>query len=212
LGFGHKENHEESGNYEVKIALGICKSRNKFELGLVSSLHYSSSEEAESFERLEVQRRRTMKNRMVIITVVAAGYLLTCAAGFAQNATQSHSTDSETLSAATVEAHNVAPAPAAEAKYKTAAKTLPLAPVAKSDATTVPSLREAQVNPYQLLTYKETDESKMLGNSYPVAPTRIFGPGWGTNIDALRNNPFAPAPTPAYVDLKTLRHAVAKVL
>jgi hypothetical protein len=153
-----------------------------------------------------------MKNRIVVMTVVAAGYLLTCAAGFAQNATHSHSTDSETLSVATVEAHNVAPAPAAEATHKTAAKTLPLAPIAKTDTTSVPSLREAQANPYLLLTYKETDQTKMLANPYKESPTRIFGPGWGTNIDALRNNPFAPAPTPAYVDLKTLRHAAAKVL
>ena len=83
---------------------------------------------------------------------------------------------------------------------------------AKSDATTVPSLRDAQENPYLLLTYKEKDETKMLVNPYKESPTKVFGPGWNTNIDALRNNPFAPAPAPAYVDLKTLGHAVAKLL
>jgi len=74
----------------------------------------------------------------------------------------------------------------------------------------VPSLREAQENPYLLLTYK--DETKTLANPYKEAPTKVFGPGWNTNIDALRNNPYAPAPAPAYVDLKTLGHAVAKLL
>ena len=74
----------------------------------------------------------------------------------------------------------------------------------------MPSLRDAQENPYLLLTYK--DETKTLANPYKESLTKIFGPGWNTNIDALRNNPFAPGPTPAYVDLKTLGHAVAKLL
>ena len=73
-------------------------------------------------------------------------------------------------------------------------------------------LREAQENPYLLLTYKEKDESKMLVNPHKEAPTKVFGPGWNTNIDALRNNPFAPGPTPTYIDLKTLGHAVSKLL
>jgi hypothetical protein len=153
-----------------------------------------------------------MKNRIVVMTAVAGFYLMTSAAGFAQNATQNHGHDSELNGAAAVEAHNISPAPAAEATHKAAAKTLPLAPVAKSDATTAPSLREAQENPYLLLTYKEKDENKLLANPYKESPTKVFGPGWNTNIDALRNNPFAPAPAPAYVDLKTLSHAVAKLL
>jgi hypothetical protein len=151
-----------------------------------------------------------MKNRIVVMTAVAGIYLMTCAAGFAQNATQNHSNDSESSSAVTLVAHNVSPAPAAEPTHKGAAKTLPLAPVAKSGATTVPSLREAQENPYLLLTYK--DDTKTLANPYKESPTKVFGPGWNTNIDALRNNPYAPAPSPAYVDLKTLSHAVAKLL
>ena len=63
-----------------------------------------------------------------------------------------------------------------------------------------------------MLTYKDKDENKMLANPYKEPPTKVFGPGWNTNIDALRNNPFAPAPSPAYIDLKTLSHAVAKLL
>jgi len=153
-----------------------------------------------------------MKNRIAAMTAVAGIYLVTCAAGFAQNATQNHSADSESPSATTLVAHNVSPAPAAEPTHKATTKTLPLAPIAKSDATVVPSLREAQENPYLLLTYKEKDESNMLANPYKDSPTKVFGPGWNTNIDALRNNPYAPAPAPAYVNLKTLSHAVAKVL
>ena len=149
-----------------------------------------------------------MKNRIVMMAAVAGCYLLTCAAGFAQNATQNHSNDS----ASTMEARNVSPAPAAEATRKSSVKTLPAAPVAKTDANAVPSLREAQENPYLLLTYREKEDSKALVNPYKEPPTKVFGPGWGTNIDALRNNPYAPGPTPAYVDLKTLTHAVAKIL
>jgi hypothetical protein len=150
-----------------------------------------------------------MKNRIGITAAVAGIYLMTCAAGFAQNAPQNHGNDIETSSATTLVAHNVSPAPAPESTHK-AVKTLPLAPVAKVDATTTPSLRDAQENPSLLLTYK--DETKMLANPYKEAPTKVFGPGWNTNIDALRNNPYAPAPAPAYVDLKTLGHAVAKLL
>ncbi len=155
-----------------------------------------------------------MKNRLLMMTAVAGFYLMTSAAGFAQNTTQSHGADSELSGTATIEARNIspAPAPAAAPAHKASDKTLPLAPVAKSDATTTPSLREAQENPYLLLTYKEKDESRMLVNPYKESPTKVFGTGWGTNIDALRNNPFAPAPTPAYIDLKTLGHAVVKVL
>jgi glucose/arabinose dehydrogenase len=155
-----------------------------------------------------------MKNRMVMMTAVAGVYLITCAAGFAQNATQNHGNDSEANSAAVVEAHNMGTASpaAATATRKSPGKTLPLAPVAKGDANTPQSLRAAQENPYLLLTYKEKDETKMLANPYKESPTKVFGPGWNTNIDALRNNPYAPAPAPAYVDLKTLGHAVAKVL
>jgi hypothetical protein len=154
-----------------------------------------------------------MKNRIVMIAAVAGCYLMTSAAGFAQNATQNHGNDSEASNAATVEARNVSPAPApAETTRKSADRTLPLAPVAKSDATTTQSLREAQENPYLLLTYKDKDESKMLANPYKEPPTKVFGPGWNTNIDALRNNPNAPTPSPAYIDLKTLSHAVAKLL
>ena len=151
-----------------------------------------------------------MKNRIAAMTAVAGIYLVTCAAGFAQNATQNHSADSESSNVTTLVAHNVSPAPAAEPTHKASAKTLPVAPVVKSDATVVPSLRDAQENPYLLLTYK--DETKTLANPYKESPTKIFGPGWNTNIDALRNNPYAPAPAPAYVDLKTLSHAVAKLL
>ena len=154
-----------------------------------------------------------MKIRTLMMTAVAGCYLMTSAAGFAQNTTQNHTNETESNSAVTVEARNISPAtpaPAAEATHKSAAKTLPLAPVAKSDATTVQSLREAQENPYLLLTYK--DETKSLANPYKEPPTKVFGPGWNTNIDALRNNPFAPTPAPAYVDLKTLTHAVAKLL
>lgn len=153
-----------------------------------------------------------MKNRIAVMAAVAGMYLMTCAAGFAQNATQNHNGDSESNSATTLEARNISPAPAAEPTHKTSAKTLPLAPVAKTDATTVPSLRESQENPFLLLTYEEKDENKLLANPYKESPTKVFGPGWNTNIDALRNNPFAPAPAPAYVDLKTLSHAVAKLL
>jgi hypothetical protein len=156
-----------------------------------------------------------MKNRMLVMTAVAGCYLMTCAAGFAQKTTQHYGNDGDSNSVATVEARNISaasPAPAAEATRKAAAKTLPVAPVAKSDATAAPSLREAQENPYLLLTYHQKDESQMLVNPYKESPTKIFGPGWNTNIDALRNNPFAPGPAPAYVDLKTLSHAVAKLL
>jgi len=79
-----------------------------------------------------------MKNRIVVMTAVAGIYLMTCAAGFAQNATQNHSADSESSNVTTLVAHNVSPAPAAEPTHKASAKTLPLAPVAKSDATAVP--------------------------------------------------------------------------
>jgi hypothetical protein len=151
-----------------------------------------------------------MKDRILTMTAVAGFYLMTSAAGFAQNTTQNHN-DSESSNSAVV-AHNVSPTPAAEPTRKVAEKTLPLAPVAKSDATNAPSLRESQENPYLLLTYKEKDENKLLANPYKESPTKVFGPGWNTNIDALRNNPFAPAPAPAYVDLKTLSHAVAKLL
>jgi hypothetical protein len=89
---------------------------------------------------------------------------------------------------------------------------LPLAPVAKSDATAAQSLGDAQEKPYLLLTYKGDDQSKQFANPYKEAPTKIFGPGWNTNIDALRNNPFVPGPSPAYVDLKTVGHAIAKLL
>jgi hypothetical protein len=157
-----------------------------------------------------------MKNRMLMIAAVAGCYLMTSAAGFAQNTTQAHANDTESSSVATVEAHNIsasaAPVPAAETTRKSTERTLPLAPVAKTDATTPQSLREAQENPYLLLTYKDKDENKMLANPYKEPPTKVFGPGWNTNIDALRNNPFAPAPNPAYIDLKTLSHAVAKLL
>jgi hypothetical protein len=155
-----------------------------------------------------------MKNRIVMIAAVVGCYLMTSAAGFAQNATQNRGHDGESSNAATLEAHNIspAPAPAVETTRKSSEKTLPLAPVAKSDATTTQSLREAQENPYLLLTYKGKDENKMLANPYKEPPPRVFGPGWNTNIDALRNNPNAPTPSPAYVDLKTLSHAVAKLL
>jgi hypothetical protein len=155
-----------------------------------------------------------MKNRILMMTAIAGCYLMTSAAGFAQNTTPAHANDSESSSAAMVEARNISPAPvpAAEATRKSTEKTLPLAPVAKSDATTASSLRDAQENPYLLLTYKDKDESKMLANPYKEPPTKVFGPGWNTNIDALRNNPNAPAPSPAYVDLKALSHAVAKLL
>ena len=155
-----------------------------------------------------------MKNRTMVMAAVAGCYLLTCAAGFAQNAARNHGNDSEANSSAAGEARNIspAPAPAAESTHKASDKLLPLAPVAKSDATTAPSEREAKENPYLLLTYKEKDDTKMLVNPYKEAPTKIFGPGLNTNIDALRNNPFAPAPAPAYVDLKTLGHEVAKLL
>jgi hypothetical protein len=154
-----------------------------------------------------------MKSRILMMTAIAGCYLMTSAAGFAQNATQTHANDSGSSSAVTIEAHNVtpAPAPAAEATRKSAEKTLPLAPTAKSDATATPSLREAQENPYLLLTYKDQEESKMLANPRKE-PTKVFGPGWNTNIDALRNNPNAPTPSAAYFDLKTLSHAIAKVL
>jgi hypothetical protein len=152
-----------------------------------------------------------MKNRNVMIAAVAGCYLVTCAAGFAQSTSQNHGNDGETSGPVTVEAHNVAPPPAPEATRKSAEKTLPLAPVAKSEATAVPSLREAQENPYLLLTYKDKDDIKMLANPYKP-PTKVSGPGWNTNSDALRNNPFAPTPSPAYIDLKTLGHAVAKLL
>ena len=151
-----------------------------------------------------------MKNQVLMMVGVAGIYLMTCAAGFAQSATQNHSNDSESNSAVTLEARNVSPAPPAVPTHKSDAKTLPLAPVAKADATAVPSLRDAQENPYLLLTYK--DETKTLANPHKDSPTKVFGPGWNTNIDALRNNPYAPAPAPAYVDLKTLSHAVAKLL
>jgi hypothetical protein len=151
-----------------------------------------------------------MKNRIVMIAAVAGCYLMTSAAGFAQTASQNHGNDNESNNAVTVVARNMTPAPAAEPTRKPSEKTLPLAPVAKPDATAVPSLREAQENPYLLLTYK--DESKSLAAPYKEPPTKVFGPGWNTNIDALRNNPFAPAPAPAYVDLKTLSHAVGKLL
>jgi hypothetical protein len=155
-----------------------------------------------------------MNNRMMIVAAIAASYLATCATGFAQNSAQNHGNDGELSGTATVEARDSspAPAPAAEPTHKTSDKTLPVAPVAKSDATATPGLREAQENPYLLLTYKEKDESKMLVNPHKEAPTKVFGPGWNTNIDALRNNPFAPGPTPAYIDLKTLGHAMAKLL
>jgi hypothetical protein len=152
-----------------------------------------------------------MKNRVVMIAAVAGCYLVTSAAGFAQNATQNHGNENEANNV-TVVARNITPAPAAEPTRKPSEKTLPLAPVAKTDATAVPSLREAQENPYLLLTYKDQDASKMLANPYKEPPTKVFGPGWNTNIDALRNNPNAPGPSPAYVDLKTLSHAVAKLL
>ena len=93
-----------------------------------------------------------MKNRMVMIAAVAGCYLMTSAAGFAQNTTQIHSNDSESNSAVTVEARNVVASPTPETTRKSAEKTLPLAPVAKSDATGATSLREAQENPYLLLT------------------------------------------------------------
>ena len=156
-----------------------------------------------------------MKNRIAVMTAVAGMYLMTCTAGFAQNTTQNHGNDGESNGAATIEARNISAlplAPTAEATHKAAAKALPVAPVAKSEAVAAPTLRDAQENPYLLLTYKEKDESKMLVNPYKEAPTKVFGPGWNTNIDAIRNNPFAPAPAPAYIDLKTLGHAVAKVL
>lgn len=153
-----------------------------------------------------------MKNRMLMIAAVAGCYLMTSAAGFAQNATQNHANDNESNNAVMVVARNVTPAPAAEPTRKPSEKTLPLAPVAKSDATTTQSLREAQENTYLLLTYRDKDESKMLASPYKEPPTKVFGPGWNTNIDALRNNPNAPAPSPAYIDLKTLSHAVAKLL
>lgn len=153
-----------------------------------------------------------MKNRIAVMTAVTGIYLMTCAAGFAQNATQNHASDSEASNGATLVAHNVSPAPAAKPTRKVAEKTLPLAPVAKNDAMAVPNLRDAQENPYLLLTYKDKYESRMLVNPYKESPTKVFGPGWNTIIDALRNNPYAPAPAPAYVDLKTLSHAVAKLL
>jgi hypothetical protein len=157
-----------------------------------------------------------MKNRMVMMAAIAGSYLITCAAGFAQNTTQSNGNDGEARGAATIEARNIslapAPAPARSATHKASDKTLPLAPVVKGDTNATPSLREAQANPYLLLTYKDKDESKMLANPYKESPTKVFGPGWNTNIDALHNNPFAPAPAPAYVDLKTLSHAVAKLM
>jgi hypothetical protein len=153
-----------------------------------------------------------MKNRILMVTAIASCYLMTSAAGLAQNTTPAHANDSESSSAATAEARNISPAPAPDTTRKSADKTLPLAPVAKSDATTASSLRDAQENPYLLLTYKDKDASKMLANPYKESPTKVFGPGWNTNIDALRNNPNAPAPSPAYVDLKTLSHAVTKLL
>jgi hypothetical protein len=179
---------------------------------LVSTLHYFISE-ASVLREIGSKEEKNMKNRMVMIAAVAGCYLLTSAVGFAQNTTQIHSNESESNSAVTVEARNVVASPAPETR-KSAEKTLPLAPVAKSDATSANSLREAQENPYLLLTYKEKDGSKLLANPYKEPPTKVFGPGWNTNIDALRNNPFAPAPAPApaYVALKTLTHVVAKVL
>jgi hypothetical protein len=164
----------------------------------------------ERFESLGSKEENDMKNRIGITVAVAGIYLMTCAAGFAQNATQNHGNDSESSSAVSLVAHNASPAAAPESTHKASTKTLPLAPVAKVDAIAAPSLREAQENPYLLLTYK--DESKTLANPYKESPTKVFGPGWNTNIDALRNNPYAPAPAPAYVDLKTLGHAVAKLL
>jgi hypothetical protein len=67
-----------------------------------------------------------MKNRIVITAAVAGFYLMTCAVGFAQNATQNHGNDSESSSAVTLVAHNVSPAPAAEPTHKATTKTLPL--------------------------------------------------------------------------------------
>ena len=93
------------------------------------------------------------------------------------------------------ETHNISPAPAlcaGDDAQSSTEKRLPLAPVAKADATTPQSLREAQENPYLLLTYKDKDESKMLANPYKESPTKAFGPGWNTNIDALRHNPNVP--------------------
>jgi hypothetical protein len=158
-----------------------------------------------------------MKNRILMMTAIAGCYLMTSSAGFAQTATQIHAGDNESSSTATVEARNISPAPAptpaAATTRKSTDKTLPLAPVAKSDATTAaPSLRESQESPYLLLTYKDKDADSALANPYKESPTKVFGPGWNTNIDALRNNPNAPGPGPAYVDLKTLGHAIAKVL
>jgi hypothetical protein len=180
---------------------------------LVSTLHYFISE-ASGLREIGSAEEKDMKNRIVMIAAVAGCYLMTSAAGFAQNTTQTHASDSESSSVAAVEAHNIsaAAAPAAETTRKSTEKTLPLAPVAKSNATTTQSLREAQENPYLLLTYKDKDENKMLASPYKEPPTKVFGPGWNTNIDALRNNPNAPTPSPAYVDLKTLSHAIAKVL
>ena len=160
-----------------------------------------------------------MKNRILVVTVVAGGYLLTCAAGFAQNVAQHHGNEGESCTATTLEASNVTEShenfsatPAAEPTRKAVAKTLIDAPVAKTDASAAASLREAQENPYVLLTYRETEASKMLLSPSKKSPTKVFGPGWGTNIDALRNNPTAPAPTLMHVDLKTLHTAIAKLL
>ena len=180
---------------------------------MVSTLHYFISE-ASGLREIGSAEEKDMKNRIVMIAAVAGCYLMTSAAGFAQNTTQNHANDSESSSVATVEAHNISPAPAPlpETTRMSTEKRLPLAPVAKADATTPQSLREAQENPYLLLTYKDKDESKMLANPYKESPTKVFGPGWNTNIDALRHNPNVPGPSPAYVDLKTLGHAIAKVL
>ena len=151
-----------------------------------------------------------MKGRMLLTGVVAGGYLMMCAAGFAQNTTLNHGNDSESSGAA-IEAHDIAFSPVPADTRNSTEKVLPLAPVPKSDANSTQSLRE-QESPYLLLTYKDSDSSKQLANSHEEAPTRVFGPGWNTNIDALRNNPNAPGPGPAYVSLKTLGHAIARLL
>src|ERR1700753_177742 len=129
-----------------------------------------------------------MKNRILMAMAVAGFYLMTSAAGVAQNATQTHSDEAGSNTATTIDAHTIAASPAPAATRKSPEKTLPVAPVAKSDANAAPSLREAQENPYLLLTYKDKDQSKLLANPYKEPPTKVFGPGWNKKTHRLLNN------------------------
>ena len=160
-----------------------------------------------------------MQNRVLAL---AALYFLTCTPGFAQKANMHSDGDANSSNLPSPDFHG-------NPDFKEAPLNHPaidgmLKPVAVKFHWTEPTLSLTNVR-FNAKSLPEADKnSNLLGLdphdlkygkeslvSYKTNPNWVFGPGWGTNINDLERNPYAPGPTTAYVDLGTLHDAMHKL-